>query len=35
MHVVANIQADWQQALYEIVDLVSNLDIHALNLYIL
>jgi len=34
-HVVANIQADWQQTLYEIVDLVSNLDVHALHLYIL
>ena len=34
-HVVANIQADWQQTLYEIVDLVSNMDVHALHLYIL
>ena len=33
-HVVANIQADWQKT-YEIVDLVSNMDVHALHLYIL
>ena len=31
-HVGANIQADWQQTLYEIVDLVSNMDVHALHL---
>ena len=34
-HVVANIQTDWQQALYESVGLVSNMDVHALHLYIL
>ena len=34
-HIVANIQADWQQALYESVDLVSKMDIHAPHLYIL